>query len=956
MMSNRVYARLVLFLGVSVIVLFGYGGFCGDDDGNPTGSSAYDISGTVTLNSAAFPAVTISLSGTVSVDTVTDAGGNYTFTGLSNGNYILTPSKAGYTFNPGSLAVTLNGANVASQNFTGTLADTTAPSVPAGLAVTGGSSTEVYLAWSPSTDNVAVAGYYVLRDSVTISTTTATTYTDAVVLQSTAYSYTVTAFDSAGNVSGASSPAFSPVIGSGGGGGGGIIGDSSALVGTWGVQSLHHFNTGAWATELTKLTFNNDGTGIIAGRWNNNGSISSDSVPLTYTVTTNTDGSNTLVMNYTAGAGPAVWQSRFVMSANYNIALVDGTVDPAKQFMMVWIKLDATKTYTNADLNGEYYELGYMYDAAPGATPYSVDSALYSFNGNGNFSFTGKTNWNGNVQDDNGSSTYSVSSGGSVVFGALGGDVQLNADCKLGIWANISSTNSWLTRCYIKKADKAYSNADLTGKWTFIGFGDTDGLNFFSYFGTFTFDSNGNCTISGVQNKNGTMSTVSESGGIWTVYSDGHIMVPGLDYAQDYAMAIGNNGNILLVNSSFENGFLNEREVFIAVKSDAFTPTATLPGFSGNLNQASGVIYDNGNMDWGSDIAVDNATAGGPYIYALGAAFTSTTSAAGSGIIAKFNSAGNILVTARFDGVTGMALAVNQNGVYIAGQRPTPSAYVTIKYDLNLNLITATALAGDASARDIALDNSGNVYVIGSAAHTPTTVGNEYDYKIVKYDAGLVQQGSPVIYDSGFRDEGSGIDLDSAGNIYVTGVKIIASTNTIVTVKYNPAWAPQNTAEYSANVYVDTSHGLFPKIAVDRNSGNVFIAGTIGGATGPGDPPRDFLLIKYSPILASPINVNYPDGLECVNLGLDAVGNVYLFGNYYDGIVQDAWMVVKYNSALVFQANLTDKSASNSMDEPGGIALDNAGNIYLCGITAPTYIPSDWSNWNMRIKRFSPLP
>jgi hypothetical protein len=653
------------------------------------------------------------------------------------------------------------------------------------------------------------------------------------------------------------------------------------------------------------------------------------------------------------------------MSGNNNIALVDGTVDSAKQFMMVWIKMDASKTYTNADLSGEYYELGYMYDAAPGATPYSADSALYSFNGNGNFSFTGKTNWGGNVQDDNGSSTYSISSDGLVSFGASSGNVQLNADCKLGIWADISSTNSWLTRCFMKKGDKTYSNADLTGKWTVIGFGDDSGGGFVSLFGTWTFDSAGVSTMNVTVNRNGTTFLHTENTGTFVIAADGSCGAT-VNNGPSYSGAIGNNGYTFIGNPSFgpivsgifgaDVGDLRRRLIMIAVKTSAFTQTATLPGFSGNLNQTGGVIYDNGNMDWGSDIAVDNATAGGPYIYALGTAFTSTTSAAGSGIIAKFNSAGNILATAKFDGVGGMALAVNQNGVYITGQRPNPSAYVTIRCDLNLNLITATALAGDASARDIALDNSGNVYVIGSEAHTPTTVGNEYDYKMVKYDAGLVQQGSPVIYDSGFKDEGSGIDLDSAGNIYVTGAKIIASTNTIVTVKYNPAWVTQNAAEYSANVYVDTSHGLLPKIAVDRNSGNVFIAGTIGGSTGPGDPPRDFLLIKYSPILASPINVNYPDGLECVNLGLDAAGNVYLFGNYYDGIVQDAWMVVKYNSAMVFQSYFTDKSAANSMDEPGGIALDSAGNIYLCGITAPTYIPSDWSNWNMRIKRFSPLP
>lgn len=39
--------------------------------------------------------------------------------------------------------------------------DATPPSVPTGLVATAVSSSQVNLSWNPSTDNVAVAGYYV---------------------------------------------------------------------------------------------------------------------------------------------------------------------------------------------------------------------------------------------------------------------------------------------------------------------------------------------------------------------------------------------------------------------------------------------------------------------------------------------------------------------------------------------------------------------------------------------------------------------------------------------------------------------------------------------------------------------------------------------------------------------------------------------------------------------------
>jgi hypothetical protein len=82
--------------------------------------------------------------------------------------------------------------------------DTTAPSAPAGLTSPGKTSTSVSLSWTASTDNVGVAGYRVLRGGSQVGTTTGTTYTDTGLTPGTAYSYTVRAYDAAGNTSGAS--------------------------------------------------------------------------------------------------------------------------------------------------------------------------------------------------------------------------------------------------------------------------------------------------------------------------------------------------------------------------------------------------------------------------------------------------------------------------------------------------------------------------------------------------------------------------------------------------------------------------------------------------------------------------------------------------------------------------------------------------------------------------------
>jgi chitodextrinase len=84
-------------------------------------------------------------------------------------------------------------------------ADTTPPTVPAGLTATPTSTTAVVLSWSAATDAVGVTGYEVLRDGAIVLVTAGTTANDAGLASATRYCWAVRAFDAAGNRS-ASSP------------------------------------------------------------------------------------------------------------------------------------------------------------------------------------------------------------------------------------------------------------------------------------------------------------------------------------------------------------------------------------------------------------------------------------------------------------------------------------------------------------------------------------------------------------------------------------------------------------------------------------------------------------------------------------------------------------------------------------------------------------------------------
>ncbi len=98
--------------------------------------------------------------------------------------------------------------------------DTTAPSVPGGLAVAGTTSSSVSLSWSAATDNVGVTGYEVFQGAGTtpVATVTSTSATVSGLAAGTSYSFTVKARDAAGNRS-AASASVSATTGSGGGGG-----------------------------------------------------------------------------------------------------------------------------------------------------------------------------------------------------------------------------------------------------------------------------------------------------------------------------------------------------------------------------------------------------------------------------------------------------------------------------------------------------------------------------------------------------------------------------------------------------------------------------------------------------------------------------------------------------------------------------------------------------------------
>ena len=91
--------------------------------------------------------------------------------------------------------------DVGAYEYAGAQTDTVSPSVPNGLTAAAVSTSQIDLAWTASTDNIGVTGYKIYRNGTQIGTSVAASYSDTRLAASTSYTYTVSAFDAAGNFS-----------------------------------------------------------------------------------------------------------------------------------------------------------------------------------------------------------------------------------------------------------------------------------------------------------------------------------------------------------------------------------------------------------------------------------------------------------------------------------------------------------------------------------------------------------------------------------------------------------------------------------------------------------------------------------------------------------------------------------------------------------------------------------
>ncbi len=431
----------------------------------------------------------------------------------------------------------------------------------------------------------------------------------------------------------------------------------------------------------------------------------------------------------------------------------------------------------------------------------------------------------------------------------------------------------------------------------------------------------------------------------------GYIGGAGNDFS--YGIAVDNDGSIYFTGQSysavnfpivaggFDGTLGGTTDLFVAKVNPAMTGLVycSFLGGSGNESGYKGIAVDGEGSAYlaGWTSSADFPVAGGwPY--------TAHGGGTNDGFVAKVNAAGTALVYSGYLGGSGnfdyvRDIAVDSSGcAYLVGYTdstnfPTTSgafdtthgggtydSFVAKVNAAGTALVYSTFIGGSGSdqANGIAVDTSGNAYVVGSTSSTqatfPVTVGPDLtsngngDVFVAKVNA----NGTALVYcgyiGGSVADQGFGIAVDASGNAYVTGVA--ASTETTFPVTVGPDLT-HNGGTYDAFVAKVNAAGT----ALDY-------CGYIGGS-----------------------------GLDQgVAIAVDTSGSAYVVGHTpsnessfpvtggpdltYNGGTNDVFVakVKADGSALVYCGYI----GGSGDDKASGIAVDGRGAVYIGGQTPST--------------------
>ena len=274
---------------------------------------------------------------------------------------------------------------------------------------------------------------------------------------------------------------------------------------------------------------------------------------------------------------------------------------------------------------------------------------------------------------------------------------------------------------------------------------------------------------------------------------------------------------------------------------------------------------------------------------------------------------------------TARTIAVDANfNVYVFGGKANTGEdsdnFQLAKYDTSGVIQFQKTLSGTASSdsgRDMALDSSGNVYVVGNSNDGPSN-----NFQIAKYNSSGVVQWQRRLGNESSNDVGFGIALDSSSNVYVTGVQTYGGGGELCPqiAKYNSS----GTIQWQRRLKPTTGDDYYYGVA----AGSSIYACGFSQAAG----NNNLLLVKYdtSGTLQWQKRLGGANAEFGYGVAIDSSGNVFVSGQTNVSGNYDM-LIAKYDSSgtVIWQRKLGD-SAVDSVYGSHSIALDSSDNAYVC--------------------------
>jgi len=334
--------------------------------------------------------------------------------------------------------------------------------------------------------------------------------------------------------------------------------------------------------------------------------------------------------------------------------------------------------------------------------------------------------------------------------------------------------------------------------------------------------------------------------------------------------------------------------------------------------------FDLGSDDWGEEIAVDNAG----FVYVTGNTYNGADY---DWLTIKYDANGDTVWARVYDSGGGEdianGVAVDDMGnVYVVGwtQDNAIHDWRMTKYDpsgvLEWDRIRDWAADVDQGCHDIVVDNAGgHLYMLGDYIGA----GGTWDYLTVVCDLdGNFLGENGWSGGASVNNNGWAITLDDSLNIYVSGI-VWNATRDWGTVKYRP----NLTLDWSVVYDSGAEESICPTaIAVDH-TGCVFLVGWVENAT------TDWQIVKYSPAGAFiwDMTVDTLGADEGAwGIEIDDAGHMYVNGDFDTGTGWDC-RTIKCDLDGNMQWDVTYDGGSNYNDAGRGLAIDDSGYVYVVG-------------------------